>query len=262
MERSDITAWLAERARRFAASGAVPVRPRPASTVVLLRQTDAQPEVYLLRRATTMAFAGGMYAFPGGSVSPSDAEPTPWAGPSPAQWARRLRLDEQAARALVCAAVRELFEESGVLLAGPDAGAVLTDVTGPDWEAARLALLARRQSLADVLVGHHLVLRADLLAAWSRWVTPEFEPRRYDTYFFVAEVPAGQITREVGGEASATAWVRPPDALAATYLMLPPTTTTLHELSGYPDVAAVLAAAAGRDAATAVRPRFAAPPSS
>lgn len=90
---------------------------------------------------------------------------------------------------------------------------------------------------------------------------PEFEPRRYDTYFFVARLPAGQTPRDVGGEAAATAWVRPRDALADTYLMLPPTTTTLRELSGHPDVAAAIVAAADRDAATAVRPTFAVPPS-
>ena len=88
--------------------------------MVLLREGHVGPEVYLLRRQTSMAFAGGMCVFPGGGVDPRDHDASvAWAGPSPAEWAERLACDESLARALVCAAVRETFEESGVLLAGP-----------------------------------------------------------------------------------------------------------------------------------------------
>src|SRR5947207_15913336 len=110
---------LAERARAFAEAGGVPVQPRLASTVVLMREPF---EAYLIRRVATMAFAASMYVFPGGGVDPRDAAVLPgWAGPSPSEWAARLELDEATARSVVCAAVREVFEESGVLLAGPDA---------------------------------------------------------------------------------------------------------------------------------------------
>src|SRR5690242_783656 len=132
---------LAQQARRFAERGGVPVEPRLASTVVLLREPF---EAYLIRRVATMAFAASMYVFPGGGVDPRDATVHPgWAGPAPRDWAARLRLEESVARSVVCAAVREVFEESGVLLAGPDPDTVVCDVSGPDWEEARLALIAR-----------------------------------------------------------------------------------------------------------------------
>lgn len=242
----------------------LPVVPRPAATVVLLRDGAAGIEAYLLRRVTGMAFAGGMTVFPGGSVDPEDsrADP-PWVGPDPATWARRLGTDETLAQALVCAAIRETFEESGVLLASPAAGrgvgARLADVAGADWEAERGALEGRRQSLSDLLTRRGLLLRTDLLAAWSHWITPEGEPRRYDTRFFIAALPARQQTRHVGGEADSVLWMRPGDAVAARLRgelpMLPPTATTLEELSAYDSVKAAVAGAADR-LITPVLPRI------
>src|SRR5829696_5170554 len=97
---------------------AVPVR--DAATVVLLLYTDRGPEAYLLRRVRGMAFAAGMTVFPGGAVDPRDADAAVgWVGPPPADWTVPFDADESLARALLCAAVRETFEESGVLLAGP-----------------------------------------------------------------------------------------------------------------------------------------------
>ena len=110
---------LVEQARAFSAGTAQPAEPRDAATVVLLREAQGAPELYLLRRQTSMAFAAGMCVFPGGGVDERDFDVSiAWAGPSPAQWAQLLGVDEARARALVCAAVRETFEESGVLLAG------------------------------------------------------------------------------------------------------------------------------------------------
>jgi 8-oxo-dGTP pyrophosphatase MutT (NUDIX family) len=235
--------WLVERARAFYASGAAPVNPRRAATVVLLRPRDPDGfEVYAIRRAATMAFAAGMYAFPGGSVDPRDTEVQPaWAGPSPAEWSTRLDLAEPTARAVVCAAVREVFEESGVLLAGPSPSDVVGDVSAPDWEAARVALVAREVGFAELLAQRRLVLRSDLLAPWSRWITPEFEPRRFDAYFFLARLPSRQRTRDVGGEASHALWA-PPGALLGLP-MLPPTLATLRELCAFDGVDAAMEAA-------------------
>jgi 8-oxo-dGTP pyrophosphatase MutT (NUDIX family) len=247
--------WLAGHAREFYGTGGTPVQPRLASTVVLMRPAPDGFEVYAIRRAATMAFAANMYAFPGGSVDPRDLELAPqWAGPSPQRWARRLRLDEPTARAVVCAAVREVFEESGVLLAGPDPSTVVGDVSGADWEAARVALVAREVGFAELLAQRGLVLRSDLLAPWARWVTPEFEPRRYDTYFFLALLPDRQVCRDVGGEAAHTLWATPADLMARA--MLPPTTVTLRELAGYPSVRAALDAAADRDPARPLLPHI------
>jgi len=239
---------------RALASGAVPAaEPRNASTVVLLRDGTDGLEAYLLRRQRTMAFAAGMFVFPGGSVDPRDESLSDgaWIGPRPADWASILTADEALAKALVCAAVRETFEESGVLLAGLSADEVVADTTGDDWEADRLALLDRSLSFAGLLDRRELVLRADLLRPWAHWITPEVEPRRYDTRFFVAALPPGQRTRDVGGEADQVTWARPGDALDAFRRgelgMLPPTAFTLGELSAYETVADVLAAGDARD---------------
>jgi 8-oxo-dGTP pyrophosphatase MutT (NUDIX family) len=250
---------LAEHARRFAESGAVPVEPKRASTVVLMRPgiASGEFEVYLLRRVASMAFAASAYVFPGGGVDRRDSTVHPaWAGPSPQDWASTLRHDEAEARAIVCAAAREVFEESGVLLAGPDASSVVGDVSGAEWEAARVALIARELGFAEFLAGRGLVLRTDLLVPWARWITPEFEPRRFDTYFFLAALPEGQVTRDVGGEADATVWATPGEATDGRYSMLPPTLATLSDLAGCASIEAAFAVAGTKDAATPVHPIF------
>ena len=202
-------------------------------------------EVYLLRRAPSMAFMPGAYVFPGGSVDPRDVRSeVDWAGPDPVVWGEALGAPADLARALVCAAVRETFEESGVLLAGPSRDQVVADTRGADWEADRLALLDRSLSLADLLRRRHLVLRSDLLTPWSRWITPVTEERRYDTRFFAAALPAGQRTRDVGGEADQVAWVEPAEALAAArrgeIRLMPPTAVNLAELGACRGVPAAL----------------------
>jgi 8-oxo-dGTP pyrophosphatase MutT (NUDIX family) len=236
-----------EHARALAEGRVTPAQPRDAATVVLVRDGAAGLEAYLLRRQPTMAFASGMHVFPGGSVDPRDADHAlGWAGPDAAAWARLLGTAEPLARALVCAAVRETFEESGVLLAGPTPGEVVADTSGDDWEADRLALIDRTLAFSELLDLRRLVLRADLLRAWAHWITPEFEPRRFDTRFFVAALPGGQRTRDVGGEADRVEWVRPAEAvdraLGGAMPMLPPTWSTLGELASYSSVAEVLAA--------------------
>ena len=129
---------------------------------------------------------------------------------------------------------------------------MLPDVSTPDWEEARRAVEAREIGFADLLRARGLVLRADLLYPWSRWITPEFEPRRYDTFFFLARMPLGQRTREVGGEASHAVWVPP---AAGDLPMLPPTRVTLAQLADSGSIDAAVAAAADRDVATPVKPR-------
>ena len=248
-----LPAEMAAHVRALASGQTKAAEPRHASTVVLLRDRADGIEAYLLRRTRTMAFAAGMYVFPGGSVDPRDESLSDdaWAGPPPADWAALLSADEALTKALVCAAVRETFEESGVLLAGAGPDDVVADTTGDDWEADRAALVDRSLSFAAMLDRRGLVLRADLLRPWAHWITPEVEPKRFDTRFFVAALPAGQRTRDVGGEADRVAWVRPADALAAADSgemgMLPPTAFTLSELGTYDSVAAVLAAGTARD---------------
>ncbi|MFF2729243.1 NUDIX hydrolase [Streptomyces sp. NPDC058008] len=236
------------------------VTPRRAATVMLLRD-DAPgpgttgPAVHMLRRRTSMAFAGGAYAYPGGGVDPRDDDRlVRWAGPSLESWAARLGVGTAAeAQAVVCAAVRETYEEAGVLLAGPTAGTVVSDTTGADWEADREALVAKELSFAGFLDRRGLVLRSDLLAAWARWITPAFEPRRYDTWFFVAVLPQGQRTRNISTEADRTVWIRPGDAAdgydRGDLLMMPPTVATLRALRPYGTAAEALEAAESRSLA-------------
>jgi 8-oxo-dGTP pyrophosphatase MutT (NUDIX family) len=220
------TAELIARARSFSAADTPPVPAKPAATVVLLRDAAEGLEVFLIRRHGAMSFAAGMHVFPGGVVDPADA------------------VGRGAAEALTQAAIRETFEETGVLLAtgSVDQPAAL--------EADRLALIGHRTTLDDVVARHGLAPRPDWLRAWSHWITPEFEPRRYDTWFYVALKPFDQDPRDVGGESDAAHWATPANALAAQqrgdWLLLPPTEITLRELSAHACAKDAFAAAAGR----------------
>ncbi|MBB6122072.1 NUDIX hydrolase [Nocardiopsis algeriensis] len=203
--------------------------PRPAATVMLLRSAGEGMEVLLMRRVRSMGFAPGAYVFPGGGVDARDADgDLPWTGPDPQEWADVLGTDVRQARALVCAAVRETFEETGVLLASePGDEDVTLDTDSEEWERDRIGLVDRSRSFTEVLSRRGLVLRSEWLRAWSRWITPAVEKRRYDTWFFTAELPPGQASRDVGGEADLTLWIDPArvegEWRAGRMPMLPPT---------------------------------------
>jgi 8-oxo-dGTP pyrophosphatase MutT (NUDIX family) len=187
-------------------------QPVHAATVVLLRGRSSEREAFMLRRATSMAAFGGNHVFPGGVMDPTDAVEVPWAGPGAAEWAIALGCDPSLARALVVTAARETFEECGVMLAGPPGGGVVAATDGSDWESDRRALVAHELAFGELLNRRSLVLRSDLLFSLSRWVTPEWAPRRYDTRFFAAEVPPGQEPRAFGEESTGHLWISPRDA--------------------------------------------------
>ncbi len=242
---------LVEVAREFEEGRQEPAEPRNAATVILMRPSTEGPEVYYLRRHVSMDFAGGMCVYPGGGVDPRDFDSSvAWAGPTPAEWAARLGCDEETARALVCAAVRETFEESGVLLAGASGSTVVADTTADGWEADRVALESRELSMTDFLTRRGLVLRTDLLGVWDAWLTPIFEPKRYRTWFFVALLPEGQVTRDVSTESSSVAWI--PARVAATQAdagelaLMPPTYLTSMEVGEHGSPEEVLVVAASR----------------
>jgi len=187
-------------------TGVVP-EPRPASTVVLLRDRDGDLEVFMMERVLTMPFAPGMHVFPGGRLDPPDFV----AGadlPDPsgifARDARRASSDEAEYRALVACALRELVEESGVTV-----------------------------PLADLHLADH-------------WITPEVEGRRFDTRFFVAPMPEEQQAVLTGTEAQSVCWVRPAHALdeheAGRMPLLRPTSRVLEYLGGFADSASVIGA--------------------
>jgi 8-oxo-dGTP pyrophosphatase MutT (NUDIX family) len=231
---------LAERAAAIARGTIEPAPARDAATVVILRVPYPRnaTEILLLKRPATMNFAAGAYVFPGGRVDVADADPrVGWHGPSPAEFGARLGATPDEARSLVVAAVRETYEESGVLLAGtPDGATVVPD--GPRWAADRRALNAGQLSFPDLLVKRGLVILADRIIPWSRWVTPAAEPRRYDTRFFAAMVPPGQTADGHLAEADTIAWIAPGAALdaarAGEFTLLPPTAITLGEFAAAP----------------------------
>jgi 8-oxo-dGTP pyrophosphatase MutT (NUDIX family) len=237
---------LAARLADLAAGRVTPAPPRDAATIMVLRTPadGSGVEILMLRRTAAMKFAPGAYVFPGGSVDPADyGADIGWQGPTAGEFGARLGASAEVARALVCAAVRETFEESGVLLAGAPGEGQLATPSGPSWEADRMAMAAGTLTLAGLLARRGLVLRADLLVPWSRWITPDGEPRRFDARFFAAALPAGQQATGHEAEADHLAWLRPADAIAAAKAgeisLLPPTATTLN------DFASAVAAGAG-----------------
>ncbi|HET7398016.1 MAG TPA: NUDIX hydrolase [Intrasporangium sp.] len=209
--------------------------PRRASTVMLVRDGDRGVEVFMLRRVSGMAFAPSMMVFPGGGVDPRDGEPgLPWSGPGPDEWARLLGCAEPEAQMFVAAAVREVLEECGVLLASEAPDGPLADPSGPRWRAIRDRLVSRELSLREVLDRERLLLRSDLLGVKAHWVTPAFEPRRFDTWFFAALMPGHQVADGDTSEADHAAWVVPQELLeeyaAGRALMLPPTLVCVEEV--------------------------------
>jgi 8-oxo-dGTP pyrophosphatase MutT (NUDIX family) len=235
------SAELVARARAYRESGGSPVPAKASATVILLRDRPAQQdghaqqdgrsqlEVFMIRRHMGMRFAGGMYVFPGGVVDAAD------------------HVGRDHAQAHAFAAIRETFEECGVLLASaPDADPA-------KLEADRLALIEHGVTFDDVLAWHGATPQPQLLRPWSRWITPDFEPRRYDTYFYVAVAPSQWEARFVGGEADAAQWVAPDTAVAAQergeWLLMPPTEWTLRELTTFTSSADVFAAGVGRNLA-------------
>jgi 8-oxo-dGTP pyrophosphatase MutT (NUDIX family) len=221
----------------------VTVAPRPAATVALLRDGRGGVEAYLQLRPVGMGFAGGLWVFPGGRVDGGDRDPAveaSWAGPSPAAWAGWLGLGVDEARGRVVAACRETLEEAGVLLATPAPGA-------EELEAARRELLAGSARFAELLARLGVRLDAGRLRYWAWWVTPEIEPRRYDTRFFVAGLPDDAVVTAHLAEVERERWLPPAEAAADQDLpMLPPTRYTLRDLAAFGTVEAALAAGTGR----------------
>jgi 8-oxo-dGTP pyrophosphatase MutT (NUDIX family) len=237
----------------------VPIR--DAATVMLVRDALDQSgvpavEVCMLRRNLASEFVAGAYVFPGGSVDPGDRGPAAEAlcrGRTDAEASAILGVDS-GGLAFWVAALRECFEESGVMLAQrrddsrPDHGDLL-DTRDPDvakrFAAYRLAVNEGRVGLLDVCQQEDLVLAADNVHYVSHWITPELAPKRYDTRFFITAAPPDQVASHDEGETIATIWVRPADALArhasGDIELLPPTIANLKSLRPHRSTAEVMA---------------------
>ena len=224
---------------------AVPV---PAATVVLMRESAAGPEVLLLRRNRATGFVPGAYVFPGGRVDAADGEDALarcWDGLTRDGAERRLGLGPDAdppAIAYYGAAVREAVEETGLL-----PGIVATN--GPLGDEvvgeAREALLGRGASFAAVLEGLGARLDGAAIEYIAHWVTPTIEPRRYDTRFFAARVPAGSRAVHDRREMTDAVWLTPCAALDrhrhGRLPMIFPTIRTLEDLGDFATVDQLLA---------------------
>jgi len=198
---------------------------RPAATVMLLRDTAAGLEVFMLRRTNAAVFAGGMYVFPGGKVDPSDGDG-----------------DE----GFVVAAIRECYEECGVLLAVDPQGQMVDD--GHPALAHREAVYDGSVDVRALAADHGLRLATDQLVWMSHWITPKGEAtRRFDTRFYVAASPVGQSSHHDDSETVASMWVRPADAIASfeagELQLMPPTITNLRFLEQCATVADAMTAA-------------------
>ncbi len=200
--------------------------PRLAATVLLVRDRAHGLEVFMVERHHQIDFATGALVFPGGKVDPADADPAlrPRCGES-------LAADDDT-RALRVAAIRETFEECGVLLARARGAESLFSRAAPGSEFA--ALVARED----------LLLACDQLVPWAHWITPAVVPKRFDTHFFVAAAPEDQLALHDGNESVDSVWITPADALRAaetgTRTIIYPTLMNLARLAESRDVAGAL----------------------
>lgn len=223
-----------------------PAAVRAASTLILLRDADHGPQVLMLKRHGLSDVLGGAFVFPGGKLDAQDAELDAAAHLDESAQALHARLGERdidaaTAAGLYVAALRETFEESGLLLA--------EDLAAGLAERARERLLAGA-AFNELLAEMGLRLRAGALAPWSRWVTPPDSPnKRFDTRFFVARAPEG-LVRHDERETTEARWVQPREALqhywAGELTLAPPQIMTLAHLSCHGSVDSVLAEARGR----------------
>ncbi|HEY5293078.1 MAG TPA: MBL fold metallo-hydrolase [Burkholderiales bacterium] len=223
--------------------------PRPAATLILVRDASAGMEVFMIRRTQSAAFMGGAHVFPGGGVDASDASAELAAhceGLDDSEASRLLGL-EQGGLAYWAAAMRECFEEAGLLLAH-DADGEYADLN----EAERVQVFAQwresvragRATLADLCREHQLRLAAGRIAYYSHWITQPGRPRRYDTRFFVAEAPLAQTPSHDNSETVGHVWIQPAEALErhrrGELILVFPTIKTLESIARFETAAALM----------------------
>ena len=194
-----------------------PVIPQPAATVTLVRDAPRGLEVLMLQRSLDLAFMPGVHVFPGGALDAADNSPALHAlcaGLDDAAASRTLGV-ERGGLAYWIAAIREAFEEAGILLAYDAGGRIvsLNEAEAERYRPHRRALDEGHAAFVDFVQGEGLRLAVDRLRYFGHWITPVGSPRRYDTRFFIAAAPEGQEVRHDNREAIAHAWVCPGEAL-------------------------------------------------
>jgi 8-oxo-dGTP pyrophosphatase MutT (NUDIX family) len=230
------------------------VTPRPASTVLLLRDsasTKGEIEVFMMVRHYEIDFNSGALVFPGGSVDKGDQEVIA----NPSLYSGGEGLDARALSFRI-AAIRETFEESGILLARPRGSRILVDAKrAAEIEAAhRTDLNDGKTTFPKVLTDNGMLLALDELVPYAHWITPEGMPKRFDTWFFLAAAPPEQLGGHDGKESTDSIWVSPREALAggeSGRFKLPfPTTRNLIKLGKQESVKAALDDARGKSIVT------------
>jgi 8-oxo-dGTP pyrophosphatase MutT (NUDIX family) len=239
--------------------------PRPAATIVLVRPRDAGPEILLLRRNRTVGFVPGAFVFPGGRVDADDGTPqilSRLRGVTAAQAGSRLDLigGDPPAAAYYVAALREAFEETGLLVGVDTAGHRAPNAaTDPRTRSAQLDLHGGRRAFGDILAELGITLDGGSVEYIAHWITPLAEPRRYDTRFFAAVVDADSEALPDGQEITEAVWLTPARALECNQRgelpMVFPTIKTLESLRGFRSVSELFASFANRDI-PAILPRL------
>lgn len=214
-----------------------PAAPVPAATILLLRDRTQGLEVFMVKRHHELEFAGGALVFPGGKVDRGDRDP------HIAELADGFANIEPGLRALAVAALREAFEEAGILIARDTDGALLSQARCDALEPQRERVEKGAISLAALLEQERLRLACDELAHFAHWITPKAMPKRFDTHFFLARVPEGQDGQHCGRESVDSLWVRPHEAARASEHLLFPTRMNLLKLAAAHNAAEALAAA-------------------
>jgi 8-oxo-dGTP pyrophosphatase MutT (NUDIX family) len=249
-----------------------PVQPiRPAATVILVRDADDGYEIFMLRRTSQAAFAGGMFVFPGGRVDGDDHLHSydAWrSGPAECQLPQQQALGAEW-RGYWIAGIRESFEEAGLLLAYDHSGCLLSYSTPEErerFERYRHPLHAGAITLQDICATENLRLAVDRIHFYNRFITPLGRPRRFDTRFFVAEAPPGQTGRHDARETVDSIWINPAEALARNdakeFDLMRVTRIQLEDLSRYSSKQQLLDAAAERREFPVFRPHVPVEPAS
>jgi len=213
--------------------------PRPAATVMLLRDRAEGLEIFMVRRHHQIDFASGALVFPGGKTAPGDTDPALGALADGAEGWSAERL------ALAAAAIREAFEESGILLARERSGMLPGRARMDALDHYRAPLDKGEMGITAMLSAESLRLACDLLTPFAHWITPPIMPKRFDTHFFLAEAPADQLAGHDGRESVDSVWIRPTDALAEPkkWKVIFPTKMNLLKLSQASTVAGAIAEA-------------------
>lgn len=198
---------------------------RLAATLVVCRDSERGLEVYLLKRSSRAQFMANVMVYPGGGLEPQDEVLSSEVGGTRGLWSAAPM------RALALAALRETFEESGLLCAHFASSPALETL-----RSVRHQVLEGTTTFAEVLASLEATLSLDSLWYFARWVTPNWETKRYDTYFFITRAPEAQEARSDERETERGAWYTPADAIAAydrgELILSPPTWATLRDLCG------------------------------